>query len=137
MLNFIQKQVIPFLKVKNYQHFVKRISNDKCHFFGQKTGRAGPITRLQRDQEFSIPGFLGQNPKIPGFFGTGLAISFYLGILPQKCGYGQISQVIWLQMENFIIAILYLVYSALKYMYFEDLWVKSCEIPKMRNMYGM
>ena len=33
----------------------------------------------------------------------------------------QISQIIYLQMENFVFAILYLVYFALKYMYFEDL----------------
>ena len=39
----------------------------------------------------------------------------------------QISQITCLQMENFVVAILYLVYFALKYMYFEDLWVKSCE----------
>ena len=37
----------------------------------------------------------------------------------------QISQITCLQMENFVVAILYLVYFALKYMYFEDLWVKS------------
>ena len=33
----------------------------------------------------------------------------------------QISQITYLQMENFVFAILYLVYFALKYMYFEDL----------------
>ena len=33
----------------------------------------------------------------------------------------QISQIIYLQMENFVFAILYSVYFALKYMYFEDL----------------
>ena len=49
----------------------------------------------------------------------------------------QISQITCLQMENFVVAILYLVYFALKYMYFEDLWVKSCEFPKMRTTYGM
>ena len=43
----------------------------------------------------------------------------------------QISQIIYLQMENFVFAILYLVYFALKYMYFEDPWVKSREFPKM------
>ena len=40
----------------------------------------------------------------------------------------EISQMTRLQMENFVVAILYLVYFALKYMYFEDLWVK-----KLRN----
>ena len=45
----------------------------------------------------------------------------------------QISQITCVQMENFVVAILYLVYFALKYMYFEDLWVKSCEFPKMRT----
>ena len=40
-------------------------------------------------------------------------------------------------MENFVFAILYSVYFALKCMYFEDLWVKSCEVPKMRTTYGM
>ena len=49
----------------------------------------------------------------------------------------QISQIIYLQMENFVFAILYLVYFALKYMYFEDLWVKSCKFPKMSTTYGM
>ena len=33
----------------------------------------------------------------------------------------QISQITYLQMENFVFAILYSVYFALKYMYFEDL----------------
>ena len=47
-----------------------------------------------------------QNPGIPGFFGTGLAWNFYPGILPKKYGYGQISQIMCLQMENFIVAIL-------------------------------
>ena len=49
----------------------------------------------------------------------------------------QISQIIYLQMENFVVAILYLVYFALKFMYFEDLWVKSCEFPKMRTTCSM
>ena len=40
-------------------------------------------------------------------------------------------------MENFVVAILYLVYFALKYMYFEVLWVKSSKFPKMRTTYGM
>ena len=33
----------------------------------------------------------------------------------------QISQITYLQMKNFVFAILYLVYFALKYMYVEDL----------------
>ena len=37
----------------------------------------------------------------------------------------QISQITCLQMENFVVAILYLVYFALKCMYFEDLLVES------------
>ena len=38
----------------------------------------------------------------------------------------QISQITYLQMENFVFAILYLVYFALKYMYFEDLsWISE------------
>ena len=46
------------------------------------------------------------NPGIPGFFGTGLAWNFYPGILPKKYGSGQISQIICLQMENFVVAFL-------------------------------
>ena len=44
----------------------------------------------------------------------------------------QISQIICLQMENFFVVILYLVYFTLKHMYFEDLWVKSREFPEMK-----
>ena len=43
----------------------------------------------------------------------------------------QMSQITCLQIENFVVAIVYLVYFALKYMYFEDPWVKSREFPKM------
>ena len=39
-------------------------------------------------------------------------------------------------MENFVVAILYLVYFALKYVYFEDLLVKSRKFPKMRTTYS-
>ena len=49
----------------------------------------------------------------------------------------QISQITYLQMENFVFAILYLVYFALKYMYFEDLWLKSREFLKMMATYGV
>ena len=35
----------------------------------------------------------------------------------------QISQITCLHMENFVVAIVYLVYFAIKYMYFEDQWV--------------
>ena len=49
----------------------------------------------------------------------------------------QISQITCLQMENFVVAILYLVYFALKYMYFEDLWLKSREILKIMATYGV
>ena len=82
------------------------------------------MSRLQRDQEFLIPGFPGRDfakSQDPRIFRDGISLKFYPGILPQKCGYGQISQIIWLQMEIFIVAILYLVYFALKYMYFENL----------------
>ena len=44
----------------------------------------------------------------------------------------EISQITRLQMENFVVAILHLVYFALKYMYFEDLWIRSHEFPKMK-----
>ena len=54
------------------------------------------LARAKWDQELSIP----------GFFGTGLAWNFYPGILPKKYGYGQISQIMCLQMENFVVAIL-------------------------------
>ena len=47
-----------------------------------------------------------KNAGIPGFFGTGLASNFYPGILPKKYWYGQISQIMCLQMENFVVAIL-------------------------------
>ena len=59
-----------------------------------------------------------QNPRI---FQDRISLKFLSRDLTEKCGYGQISQTIWLQMENFVVAILYLVYFALKYMYFEDL----------------
>ena len=49
----------------------------------------------------------------------------------------QTSKITCLQMENFVVAILYLVYFALKYMYFEDLWLKSREILKMMATYGV
>ena len=70
------------------------------------------------------------NPRIPGLFGTGLAWNFYPRISSKKYGYGQISQTICLQMENFVVAILYLAYLALKYMYFEDLWIKVADFRK-------
>ena len=34
--------------------------------------------------------------------------------------------------SDFIVVIMYLVYFALKHMYFEDLWVKSRKFPKMK-----
>ena len=42
----------------------------------------------------------------------------------------QISQIIYLQMENFVVAILYVVYFAIKFMYFDYLWVQK--FPKMK-----
>ena len=80
------------------------------------------------------------NPRIPGLFGTGLAWNFYPRISSKKYGYGQISQTICLQMENFVVAILYLAYLALKYMYFEDLWIKVADFRKwgryVRTLYS-
>ena len=48
----------------------------------------------------------------------------------------QMSQITCLQIENFVVAIVYLVYFALKYMYFEDPWVKSGEFPKIGVKWG-
>ena len=44
----------------------------------------------------------------------------------------QISQITCLQMENFVVAIVYLVCFALKFMYFEDLWIQSREFPEIK-----
>ena len=99
----------------------------------QQAGSSGIKNFQSRDFRDGIL----QNPGIPGFFGTGLAWNFYPGIFPKKNGNGQISQIICLQMENFVVVILYLVYFAIKYMYFENLWVKSSEFPKMRTTEGM
>ena len=48
-----------------------------------------PTTRLQRDQEFSIRGFLGRDiakSRDPGIFRDGISLKFYPGILPKKYG---------------------------------------------------
>ena len=47
------------------------------------------ISRLQRDQEFSIPGFLGRDfakSRDPRIFRDGISLKFYPGILPKKYG---------------------------------------------------
>ena len=58
----------------------------------------------------------------PGIFRKGIGLKFLAGdFTKKKYGNGQISQIISFQMENFFVVILYLVYFALKYMYFENL----------------
>ena len=45
------------------------------------------MNRPQQDQEFRSRDFrdrIWQNPGIPGFFRTGLALNFFPGILPKK-----------------------------------------------------
>ena len=45
------------------------------------------MTRLQRDQEFSIPGFPGWDfaqSRDPGIFREGISLKFYPGISPKK-----------------------------------------------------
>ena len=96
--------------------------------------------RFQRDQEFSIPGFPGRDfaqSRDLGIFWDGISLKFYPRIFPKKNGNGQISQIIYLQMENFVVLILYLVYFAIKYMYFENLWVKSSEFPHFQKFVNM
>ena len=48
-----------------------------------------PTIRLQREQEFSIPGFPGRDfakSRDPGIFWDGISLKFYPGILPKKYG---------------------------------------------------
>ena len=45
------------------------------------------MSRLQRDQEFSIPGLPGWDfakSRHPGIFWDGISLKFYPGILPKK-----------------------------------------------------
>ena len=59
------------------------------------------ISHLQRDQEFSIPGFPGRNfakSRDPGIFRDGISLKFYPGILPKKYGISRdflLSSQIW------------------------------------------
>ena len=57
------------------------------------------VGRPQRDQEFSIPGFLGwEILQNPGIFRDGISLKFYPGILPKKYGISRdflLSSKIW------------------------------------------
>ena len=68
----------------------------------------------------------------PGIFRDRISLKFLSRDFTKKDRNGQISKIICLQMENFVIVILYLVYFNLKYIYFENLW----QISEKENYIG-
>ena len=93
------------------------------------------MSRHQRDQEFSIPGFPGRDfaqSRDPRIFRDGISLKFLSRDFPKK-------EWEWANLTNYMSSdgefrcchLAFGVFRPKIYVYIEELWVKSLEFPKM------